>query len=79
MKRFPFQTLNKHKYLFFIFNSLLFAICLSLFVSISYEDEVTLSMIITNTAIFWGGGFIVSFVLFETARKEHEKKKKENP
>lgn len=73
MKKMSFQSLDKHKYLFFMLVSL--ATCL--FASFCVQlcgDTFSLNAFIHNTFICWGFTFPVGFVIYEVAAKANRKR-----
>ncbi len=67
LKLFSFSTFQKHKYLYFIFGSLLCAFlvqCLDrMFNSMTFREMMR------KTFLLWGFWYPVMFYIYETARK----------
>ena len=70
----PFHFLEKHKYIYFALNSLVFAILVVLFIELTNESSIfILKNLLHKMFFYWGFSYPVSFAIYEAARKKNKK------
>ena len=71
----PFSVLEKYKYVYFVINSAFMAFITVLVTRLLLGENISLEYLILQFFICWVFLYPISFLIFETIKRQHKKTK----